>query len=327
MNWKLLAPLLLLSSCSATPTRTKVDTITVYKDAEGNKIKAPGENSELNPGPGVSDPKKEDEGANRPEVISGVYLRCSTLLDATAELPTSQVACRLNNKDGLRVDPASIGVKAAFNLATIPATVKVTQRVLNFADRSYDSLFDISASNVAAVLDAIDKITPTVELRGIIGDESFGSQSSTYAQAKIEPIRADWISYLYGSSPTYVDQSTSLVWALDDGKGYTLEEGRVHCEDLIYADSGNWRLPTIVELRTAQLNGLGVAYADGGNMNIDSKRFGGYGSSTLEFPDLPPVIGTSRRWSIDLGAPSATNASLGPVEDRKSVICVHESGI
>ena len=314
MRWTLLTTLLLTVSCAQQATTP----VTVKSGKPG------GATTVTPPAPVPTSGSGDGEGVSIPSGITGALLRCAALSDASNEIPTSQIGCRLSDAAGKRIDPSSLGVKAAFTTSAVPAGIKVTQRTPLYVARSFDSIFDLTGASKDAVTAALASMKYEVSMKAIIGDDALGSKSSTFAQSKIEPRRADWVSYLYGSSPTYVDQATSLVWALDDGKGYTLEEGRVHCNDLIYADSSDWRLPTAVEMRTAHLNGLGVAYADGGNMNIDSKRFAGYGTSTLEFPDQVPVIGMSRRWSIDLGPANGANLSLGPVEDRKSVICVHE---
>lgn len=266
----------------------------------------------------------EDESASRPSPITGAFLRCGILLDATDSLPTTEVGCRIEDKDANRIDPASLGLRAIYAAINVPNGVKVAQRILTSAIRNFDILFDFQAASKLLVQDAVNKAVFTVDFNTIIENRPIGSQNSTLPQAKATVKRGDWISFLTDASPTYMDASTSLVWALDDGKGYTLEEGESHCNDLIYAGNSNWRLPTITELQTAQLNGLGVAYADAGNMNIDSGRFGGYGASTLEFPDQPPVIGQSRRWNINLSQAAGQNTTLVPVENRQSVICVHE---
>lgn len=274
--------------------------------------------------PDAVETDEADEEIAIPEAVTGALLRCGTLSEATEKLPTTEIACLLGDKTGKRIDPSSLGVKAIFTADSVPSNVKVKQRLPSYVARKFDSIFEISAAKKSDIDAALKTMVYAVELRAILGDESLGSKASSFDTAKVEPKRADWVSYLYGDAPTYVDQVTSLVWALDNGTGYTLEEGRQHCENLIYADSSDWRLPSAVELRTAHLNGLGKAYADPGNMNIDSQRFGGYLSSTLEFPDQAPIIGQSQNWFVDLGKPSGSNLFLGPVENRRSVICVHE---
>lgn len=270
--------------------------------------------------PATSDP----EAVSPPAQITGALLHCGILLEASDALPTAQIGCRLDDKDGNRIDSLKLGAKAEYSATAVPVGIKVTQRDPTLAIRDYDSIFDIAGANKGQVQDALNKTQFRVELKGVIRGEALGTIVASLNPTDSEIKRGDWLSFLSNASPTYIDLSTSLVWALDNGTGYTLAEGNTHCNDLIYAGSSSWRLPTITELQTAKLDGLGVAFADGGNMNIDSQRFGGYASSTLEFPDQPSVIGVSKFWTINLAVNANPTVTLNPVENRFSVICVHE---
>lgn len=286
----------------------------------------PGKSEKPNTNPNTSPPvdmEGDSEQPTPPARISGAFLHCANLSTATDEIPVSSVACRLDDDQGNRIDPNDRNAKAAYTIGSVPASVTVNQKTLTYSDRTFDSLFEFRAANKQLSLQAASSSVVTVNLVDLASNQSIGELSGAIAEIKLDGRGGAWSRLVESNNTIIIDSITSLVWGVDDGKGYTYDEGIRRCEGLTYAGRSSWRLPSIDELRIARDHGFGAIHAEPANMNVNSNRFGVYRSVTLEFPNQPIVAG-SRVWNLDLALPKPQGPVRNPVENKGSVICVHD---
>lgn len=68
---------------------------------------------------------------------------------------------------------------------------------------------------------------------------------------------------------TWTDSSTGLMWQNGDDHGYDLDAAVAYCENLDWAGYGDWRLPTISELRTLIRGCPGTETGGDCNVTVD----------------------------------------------------------
>jgi hypothetical protein len=154
-----------------------------------------------------------------------------------------------------------------------------------------------------------------------------------------------------GPDSTYTDARSGLVWRmLPGGESLSLSDAASQCQGLVYADRGDWRLPTIDELRTlvtgcdgTQTGGACPAAAGCGpafGNCLDAPCWactprsgpgpdGCYATSGL-FAGCPTLwSATPTPWTGGFGfAVAFASASVGPrvLTDPAGAACVHPLG-
>jgi len=259
---------------------------------------------------GVPTEGTNGESADRPVSITGAYLYCASLLDATDASLTTVIGCRATGIDL----GANYSVDYSLSLATVPG-VTATQKILTDLNRKNDIVFYFTGTTRAAsiqgsreskvVMKVKDLATGITESKAALKIASVLNGKSATPEFKLVNFEGSELFYV-------IDEQTGKNWSVDNGQGYTFLQAKAYCDSFGLGDDTSWRLPTITELQT--LFGSDPTSVVG--MNISSVKFGGYWSSTL-------AVGTNLAWRINLGALDV-NSATSPLDftTMLSVICV-----
>ncbi len=272
-----------------------------------------------------SNTASSDETPSIPQAITGALLTCATILPPVGSVSSAQIGCRLSDTSGQRIDPATSGNSAVYAPVSVPTGVTVNQKVPMIAERNFDSIFEISSSDAAALDSAVASIVYKVDITNISDNAEVASKTSDKSTVQIEVPRADWVRKVEGAAPYFIDKTTALTWGVDDGKSYTFDEATAHCAALDYVGAHNWRVPSISELLAAHLDEIEKAFPQPENMNIDNTRNGGYISTALTPDTFSSIFGAgNKRLALDFSKPSFLGLVFGDPADKRSLICVHD---
>jgi hypothetical protein len=234
------------------------------------------------------------------------------------------VGCRLSDAKGAKVDPAKSGAAVSYAPVGLPSGIKVIQKDSVIPERNYDTIFELSSAEQAQLEIAM----PNMVFSAVLTDsknESLGTKTFDKNSPQAAAPRGDWISKGEAGAMVFIDKTTSLSWAIDDGKSYTFDQATEHCAALVYAGAENWRVPSIMELLGAHLDEIGTMFPQPDKMNLDSSRFGGYITTALTSESFGSIFGLgNKRLAIDFSKASILGLVFGEPDVKRSVICVHD---
>ena len=267
-------------------------------------------------------PTPTDESVTIPAAITGVLLTCSVIVPPV--LSTSQVGCRLSDEKGARIDPATLGASVSYAPIDPPSGIKVIQKNSIIPERNYDTIFELSSADQLQLESAMPNMVYKVAFTDG-NSTSLGSKIFDKNSPQFPALRADWIAKGEVGAFYFIDKTSSLSWAVDDGLSYNFDQATEHCAAMVYAGADNWRVPSIMELLSAHLDEIGTAFPQPDKMNIDSSRFGGYITTALTLESFGSIFGLgNKRLSINFSKPSFLGLVFGQPDVKKSIICVHD---
>jgi len=267
-----------------------------------------------------------DEQVSVPSGITGALLFCMSQLDALDIMTQNGVTCRLEDKDGSRIDPATLGGRLNYTVIPPPSTSTFNLlTIIDSPERTYDMTLAVKGFTKEEANAALNSSKLKVDLISLTSGKIIASETHVVREVTHDKKPTTWVETPTASGSLFLDTATGDYWTADTQRLYTFREAVTYCNSLPPVRDFIWQVPFLPALITGRVHGIGTTALGVKKMGIRSGVK--YWSASIVGVDDPktPVAADSSLYSAELltGEISAETQPSGIYNTvRQPVVCV-----